>query len=381
MQDQQTSPHRSTAQRYAALAGSAGCAGVLALLATWLLAIACTDRFLLTQYLFWFNPAIVIAAGCTLLVAYLLRRFAGNTQGVRPLAWLFVGALILMTAREFGAFRTIVGLLADSPPKGRAIRVAHWNLSQFDTPERINIGKRLSTEGTPDIVFISMQNNRRLWEQISAAMKEGTKDEITLVNAGPDKVFSRFPARAVSYVSVRLSGKDDALVSKPPAFVRSAVAWAFRTANVQGRSLDEVEDATIIAFSFDTTALIGKPTTAWFIDMPSNPVASRVEIATRIAARTAALQKAGTLPAADFIIGDFNIPAGSHSLEVYAPGFSDAASTAGFGRLATWPRPSTFLHIDHLLVSPSWRAADYRIIDPGTSEHMAQTAVLWPAAK
>lgn len=353
-------------------------------LAVWVFAIITTDNFLLGQYLYWFNPALVLAAGGFLLAGWVLKRLgdSGNRtprKAARRAAAVFVLAFILLCARELGVIRSITNLTAASPPKGQCIRVVHWNLSVFEVAERINIGDNLAAEGTPDIAFISMQNNHRLWQQVTDGMKGATKDEITLARIGPEKVFTRFPVSFTEVFRVSFTGKDEPAVPVAPPLLRKSLAALFRALRLQDRTTDEIEDATIIGLTFDTTARLGRVTNAWFIDMPSHPLASRADMVKRVVTRATALQKAGLLPAPDFIAGDFNIPIGSASLKTFAPGFHPASDTAGLGRLASWPRPNAMLQIDHILVSAKWHVSDYRLLDPGASEHMAQTAILWPA--
>jgi hypothetical protein len=284
-----------------------------------------------------------------------------------------------MAGREYGLFRWIAHFPDPSPPKGRNLRVVHWNMSTFEAAPGVNVGENLSDAGMPDILLISMQNNPRLWDQITAAMKRKPEDQVAMLNIGPDKVFSRYPVMATRCFHIAFTGENVPEVPVAPPLLRRTLAWFFRAMQLHDRSPVDIEDATIIGLTFDTTELLGRQTHAWFIDMPSNPLASRADLVRRVAARAAELRKDNSLPAPDFIAGDFNIPIGSHSLETYAPGFTKASSTAGLGRLASWPRPRQVLQIDHMLVSPAWKVSDYRLLNPGASEHMGQTAVIWPA--
>lgn len=344
-----------------------------------MVAIWTTDHFLLVQYLYWFNPGIVLTAGGFLVAGWALKRLAGVRKAARLTAVLFLIALATMAGRELGVFRVIGNLTSAEPPKGKTLRVSHWNASLFDVPAGVDIGERLAVDGSPDLVFISIQNNPRLWEQIIASMRTAEYPQVLMVNAGINKVFSRFPVTATPEYHIAFTGKDEPEIPAAPRLLRRTLRWLFRNMQVHDRSPDEIEDATVMALTFDTTAKIGRKTTAWFIDMPSNPLASRADLVARVVSHTDTLRKEGKLPAPDFVVGDFNIPLGSESLRAFVPGFSEASASAGLGRLASWPRPRAVLQIDHVLVSPAWRAADYRVIDGGASEHMAQTVRLWPA--
>ncbi|MFT3683388.1 MAG: endonuclease/exonuclease/phosphatase family protein [Phycisphaerales bacterium] len=163
---------------------------------------------------------------------------------------------------------------------------------------------------------------------------------------------SRVSPRQVVYVRVPLSGSPDVEHLQAPRIARRLLAGVFSLLQVQNRSLDRIEDASVIAYEFDTQATLGRKTVAWFIDLPSNVLIAKAGVASHVAAAIERAKTTSGLPEPDFIVGDFNTPAGSASLNTYAPGFTDAASTAGFGLVATWPRPSSLLHIDHILVSP-----------------------------
>lgn len=350
-------------------------------LLAWLFAVIATDRFLISQFLYWFNPALVLAALAFLLLGWFFKRLGGRRGvGRAPLTLLTV-ALVVMAGREYGVFRWIAHLPDPVPSTagGKALRIVHWNMAVFDAAPGVDVGARLAGAGVPDIALVSMQNNPRLWEQIVGAMKRKPDDAITLVNCGPDKVFSRFPVTATGRFAVHFSGENVPDVPAAPPLLRRSLAWLFSTLQLHDRSPVDIEDATIIGLTFDTTASIGRPLHAWFIDMPSNPLASRADLVNRVVARAAQLRADGSLPAPDIIAGDFNIPIGSHSLETFAPGFAAASGAAGLGRLASWPRPRQVLQIDHMLVAPGWWVSDYQTLDPGASEHMAQTALVWPA--
>ncbi|HZW07564.1 MAG TPA: endonuclease/exonuclease/phosphatase family protein, partial [Phycisphaerales bacterium] len=348
-------------------------------LAVWVLAIVMTDRFLLSQYLYWFNPGLVLAGCFFLLWGWAFKRLTGKPKPARRAAVCAALAVVVMAGREYGLFRWVSHLADAGPPRGGAIRIVHWNMSQFDVAPGVNIGERLSASGTPDIALVSMQNNPRLWEQLVTAMKRTPDQTVTLANTGAEKVFSRFPVTATRPHYIALGGPDAPGVAAAPPFIRRTLAWLFRSLSIQNRSPDYIEPASIVGVTFDTTAELGRPLHAWFIDMPSNPLISRADLVRAVTARASELQKAGSLPAPDFIAGDFNIPLGSGSLKAFAPGYSAASGTAGLGRLASWPRPRQVLQIDHILVSPRWRVSDYELLDPGASEHMAQTVLLWPA--
>ncbi|MBY0307288.1 MAG: hypothetical protein K2Q09_00960 [Phycisphaerales bacterium] len=342
----------------------------------WLASIAVTDRWQLAQFIYWFNPALPVAAVLLAVAGWALRPGAWRRPSSAVLAAAGL-ACCLMLAREFGLIRVLTHLGAPTPPAS-AIRVVHWNLSVFDVPKRLDIGDALSVQGLPDIVLISMQNNRALWDQLARGVQGATRDQVHFINAGDEKVFSRYPVTTTETFRIPFRGKGDQ-PPVPPTLVRRCFSGLFRLLHLHNRSTTTIEDATIVGLTFDTGAQLGRPLRVWFIDMPSNPLASKAELVARVTAHAAGLRAAGKLPEPDLIVGDFNIPLGSESLRAYAPGYTPASDAAGLGRLASWPRTSPALQLDHMLVRPGWRAGSYTLTDPGASEHMAQTALLWPA--
>jgi endonuclease/exonuclease/phosphatase family metal-dependent hydrolase len=142
----------------------------------------------------------------------------------------------------------------------------------------------------------------------------------------------------------------------------------------------------------DATAELGRPIVLWVIDMPSDWRKSRRKLAKNAANAMVAwggpvalrdergqvervpVQKFG-FPAADIVVGDFNIPRGSASLSLMLPGMTHAFEQGGAGYVATYPRWRPWLHIDHAFVGPWLRARRYDAVNPGPpSNHFAQVA-------
>jgi endonuclease/exonuclease/phosphatase family metal-dependent hydrolase len=131
----------------------------------------------------------------------------------------------------------------------------------------------------------------------------------------------------------------------------------------------------------------------YWVDLPSNPLAWRYGITKRVEHHLRMLQglpanEAGSgtqpIPRPDLIIGDFNIPTFSASIDAIVPAdprgrFQHASqASVAVSRLGSWPKPLNALGLDHALVAPDWVVSEYRLIDPAASEHMAQSMVLWP---
>lgn len=118
------------------------------------------------------------------------------------------------------------------------------------------------------------------------------------------------------------------------------------------------------------------PRSIYFIDLPSNPFVSRMQIARAVRARITTQGVSDPIA----IIGDFNIPGGSASLGVIAPGYLHAANVADDSdRGPTWPRARPLLDIDHAFVKKDCRVRVYRTFDAGLSDHWGQFLIVQPA--
>jgi hypothetical protein len=175
-----------------------------------------------------------------------------------------------------------------------------------------------------------------------------------------------------------------------PALARPARNWLRRVWNRYGPSIGlpyrlfpQGEIGYVMPVTLDTTVVLGRPITVWFIDLPSDPFIFRWELARFAQARieefkTQTNPRTGTplLPDADLILGDTNVPRGSASLGLITaaagPGFEHAFDQAGRGLVATWPRAWPALHIDHAFVAPWLRAAGYWVGEPPVSDHLFQ---------
>jgi hypothetical protein len=136
--------------------------------------------------------------------------------------------------------------------------------------------------------------------------------------------------------------------------------------------------ATDHAFTRDAAASSAAPLVVYFIDLPSNPLLPRIDVARHVAARLAALrdEKDRALPPPDIIIGDFNIPAGSASLDLIRGSLLNARPPGTPATPGTWPRARPMLKIDHCFIHPRLRANSWMIADPGVSDHWYQAIEL-----
>lgn len=161
----------------------------------------------------------------------------------------------------------------------------------------------------------------------------------------------------------------------------------------------------------------------WLVDLPSDPSLPRMRVTAE--ARRAIANWAGVsfrrrvtpgtvdtvggefaavraeergqvgFPAADVMVGDFNIPRGSASLVNLSAGLGHAYDEAGVGPSGSFPRDvddlridhawlrrslqlvgMPLVHIDHVFVAPPLRAVRYEVADMGMGTHFLQYVVL-----
>jgi hypothetical protein len=384
-------------------AGASVSKGVFwALLVAWWFAIITTDVTLLGQFLFWGHPLLIVGAGVMLVLAAIVRFFGGA-----PRPWAFrwrAGILALCSLLMAASVLRVPALFHSSdvlPPggAGKTLDILHWNRNVFNRQSFSVLQQNLrdmDKEGGkgPDIFLISMEN---IHEQLVGLdeMFGGSvggpgsgleQRNVFHVNNGMEKVYSRVPVVSARRFFVPLSTPDPtdpAVLEKVevPTWAKGIIRRAFRTFGLKPRSVEVVEDADFLVLVFDTRAKLGHLTTVYWIDLPSNPVAPRMSIARRVAARIAQVQRSSqgfeACPPPDIIVGDFNIPRSSASLSVITGPMRALSDDAGVGPLASWPRPRELLHIDLAFAAEGWKCSTYQLIDMGESEHFAQRFIVW----
>lgn len=104
------------------------------------------------------------------------------------------------------------------------------------------------------------------------------------------------------------------------------------------------------------------------IDLPSDPMISRVGNARELAANIANVDASRP----DLLIGDFNITGGSASLRAFGEGYVDAFAEAGSGWGGTYPSDVPMWRIDLALVRAPWRPVRAEVLDLEGKRHRAQ---------
>lgn len=414
----------------------------LVLVGLWAFGKIVSDRWLYSQYIAWIQPWMLLLPALVLLALGLpcrrARRDGSRSRVLRPLhtitSALALAGVLHLALIDLRLYRAPFGRAQRTPA---TLRIAHWNAVMPDQETWAGSyesvagaaggaggagggatgGVGNATLGTrPDVFFLTTSQFADAMEQSAASLKGAG---YTLAYNPPFTVWSRYEILYAELIPLGMSrpGGPTEIVPEggPPASSGTAASgkegagggeapsdgprgldssirgparnWLFRWWNTTGRSLGfprrrfpQGELGYVMPVTLDTTAVLGRPITVWFIDLPSDPFVFRWEIARFARARFDELTKetnprTGTalLPPPDLILGDTNIPRGSASLGLLTgPGFEHAFDQCGYGLAATWPRALPLLHLDHTFVGAGLRARAYRLVDPPVSDHWMQ---------
>jgi endonuclease/exonuclease/phosphatase family metal-dependent hydrolase len=318
--------------------------GAAALLAAWTVGRLLTDRFHWSQYLYWLPTALVAAAAA---VVVLLSAAVAPRARPRPGGRLRIlaGLGLIAAALHLAAFEW--RLLRPRPhTTAQPFTVISWNASLVDEEDI----SRTLLQRLPDLAAVVNAPWGANFEDLERAGQWPT-----IIHEGAFLVASRFPVRRWGRLDLGIQSEEG---GKPDP----------------GRAMFAELERT------DAPPLI-----LWIIDLPSDPRLARTTI-TRLAAKRIdewtgpeyvrdgrgwrpTLRGTRPFPAPDLILGDFNIPRASASLQALTRGLTDAFDQAGHADPSTWPRVSPWWAIDHAFVGPALRATDYLIRDPGKGQH------------
>ncbi|MDZ4829075.1 MAG: hypothetical protein SGJ09_02615 [Phycisphaerae bacterium] len=287
--------------------------------AAWLVGFAATDRWVISQYLWWipwlaYAAAVVPAAG----IAWHMRSRPNS-------AHRFVAVGFLLVIVVVGLWRD-VGFGRGSDPATASVSIVHWNASWPESRTAIEPARRILARGA-DVVVIS----------------------------NPYRFFG--DGREGAW---RREGYDVVVVG--------IFAIASRVPLLEARQLFAENGMAAASFVLDAREQLGRTVRLVTVDLPSNPELGRY----RVAANCAKLLAENGVTPADIVLGDFNITRSSASLSLIAPGMRDAWDDAGVGWGASWPRVWPVLHLDHVMLAPELRARRYELFDPRAGVHRAQ---------
>lgn len=283
-----------------------------------------TDSSLFLQWV-WFVPRPLLA-GAALAWALLAVAVVRACGARRPeMRGLLVVAALSLACLAFGLLR-MWGFPKDRPTEG--LRIVHWNAS-YPADEDIR-------PGVVDALF------------------DLDADIIVLTDAGQLATGERALRALAAGYEVYRPGRF-AVLSRLPVLEATPIAAAKRGSASRIRIGTKWGDISIRA-----------------IDLPSDPRVSRTENSRALASAIAAVDASSP----DILVGDFNVPGGSGSLESFGRGYLDAFGEAGVGWGGTYPAGTPMWRIDLTLVRPPWEALRSEIVDLNGRRHRAQVVDL-----
>lgn len=294
----------------------------------WLIGRVLTDRFALSQWLWWIpTPAAIVAAALGFILAF--RSARTRKRRIRRIrVWTVCGILLLA---YFGIFEHRLLHATPAAPTG-ALTIAHWNMTLDDNSDVPALMRSIAALNADVLLLTSPPGavNRMLHEQA-----EASDGHLHVLNSWPMLLVSRLPI-------------------------------------VRSRVLIGVDRMFITQVELDANATLGRAIIVDLVDLPSGPRLSRM----KIASDARRLLDAADAAKPDIAFGDFNITRDSASLDVLFPNTRDAFDKAGHGYGASFHRRFPLYHIDHILIreGSGLRAARYDILDEGLSRHCAQKA-------
>ncbi|HBS30081.1 MAG TPA: hypothetical protein DEB06_11690 [Phycisphaerales bacterium] len=367
-------------RRFGARAATFGALSCCALGAVGLLA---SDRFLMTQYISW-------APGAVLWPAALVLAMAGFALADRPrLGWRGRLPRAMVCLAAVGAVAALAGIALEwrvpavvnelSSRPSTTLRVVNWNMTSHGAGIWEKPFAAIDGFENADLLLLTTTQPLKRLRKSCLSLGEG----FDCRRVGMFSVASRFPIMNWELRPLLDAGQASALGldRRPPAWAVRAYNWLARDTGAAVRDFEERDLGAVGFLRVDTTPVLGRPLVVWFIDLPSNPLVSKLRLATVARARLARLSRevGAATPDSDgfpgwpdLVIGDMNIPRGSASLDVLGAGLRDASAAAGPGRLASWPRAFPLWHLDQALASTGVEVASYALVDAGESDHKAQ---------
>lgn len=351
----------------ATLRGFAGLAwlAALAALGLWAIGRAFTDRWLWSQYLWWAPGVVVLPiVGVALFLASgahaRLARGPGKPAPARWPRWLS-GLAWLVAAAHFvrsDLWPALPVRVASPNP----LTVVHWNAS--DQVGESWAGKIHSRR--PHLLIVNPATSQR-WDQIITLMQPRS-----VVYPHGFAVFSRHPILRWGATTL---GVDPGEGIDP------------RKQNWQTSRVDPGRAAFLVL-----DAGWRRPIIVWLVDLPSDVSLHRWRVTSEAAQAVRAYRgpewvrrdtpsidtwvardaQSTGFPSPDVIIGDFNIPRGSASLQNFVGNLRDAYRERGMSYGASWPRHLPLWAIDLAFVNPELTIAEYKVFDIGEGTHRPQ---------
>ncbi|MBX3380684.1 MAG: hypothetical protein KF805_11375 [Phycisphaeraceae bacterium] len=416
--------HRAVLTSCRVLSAALWALGAL-LLFVWLVGRVFNDSFRWSQYIFWIPTAFtILMAGLTCALALSLQFFirgyeqlqSGGPPENRPpfyiryaknpflllcIAWFFCaawsGIFEHKMLREWGLD------FSDRRRNQPTNTLLFWNLGGS---ARANWMDQLRLIDA-DVVALSNRPNWATFKDFESLGKDADgKRQRTTFLAGTFMVNTRLTLREWGLTALNIEG-----------------GVGFDVRKQSGRyNGNDPGYAMYLIFDPEGTVkqATGQPFVVWLMDLPSDPSLSRQHVTTQALAAIDAWRGTATVlsaepdskgepqwinvpaeqlgrkgfPLPDVMMGDFNIPRGSRSLQNLVGDMENAYDQAGSGYTASYPRkvpfsqldgpglfsvvrffiPSDvpFFHIDQAFIAPSLHATRYRVMNLGAGTHWAQ---------
>ncbi|MAO22562.1 MAG: hypothetical protein CMJ35_10325 [Phycisphaerae bacterium] len=365
----------------------------IVLLGAWITGRVLTDEHHWSQYLYWLPPLGVVGGAWVLLVlstifAALSRRLGGLI--LRPvLLVLVIGCSLYLLLGVWHLQRVVTVSDAKAPD---AIRVLHWNHGG-KTIDTDAWGARIKEIDT-DIVLIANPDWGEERQDLLEQFEYFAPDErVRWVNYS-----YRVHADPAHF---RVEGH--AVIASRFAMTRTGKVYFgdHERTQVMNHSSSGNGWVMFAQFDLDPERIDDEPMVVWFVDLPSNPMVWKAEEMRTVRRAIDSWDGSGwemgrhvweryedpgaVFPTPDLVVGDFNTPRGSASLDLIAPGYRDAFEAAGHGRGRSFvirdgstAERAVFglvdLHIDLTLVAPQHRVSRYRLLPTQNTDHSAQIA-------
>jgi hypothetical protein len=335
-------------------------------------------------------------------------RLALRTGGVMLRPLLLLGCVGLSGWMAFAGWHVhrAVAPVAEAP-RERTLRVLHWN--QASRPEITGAGGVVRSQDVDIAVVVNVRNGADRREVVEAMFELAPPGE-GAVRVLPNIVDQRAPGHIFGAWQVIIGSREKILrAGIVPLSKVDGTDEAWGTSGDAGVVVwCEIEPG-------ERFPGLDRPLVVWAVDLPSDPSLWRQRVMANAASVVAAWEKPAQevtesgwwrpvgdpvrVPTPDIVIGDFNTPRGSASLDALAPGMEDAFEQAGWGRAASWRQaraagpggplfgraaakmtrllmPLADWHIDLTLVGERLRATRYRLVDPGGGPHRVQVVDL-----
>ncbi|MBC7770962.1 MAG: hypothetical protein H7210_00570 [Pyrinomonadaceae bacterium] len=369
-----------------------------------------TDRLLWTQYLYWVPTAVYLAALTipilfAVMVGWVGRKWeADHTYWTTPLnrasrwpvrlTWACALCLLLgmlhIAWSECKVYRYIVRPAARNTP---SLIIVHWNTTVVEQSRWGQYVDALraatSPQQTPDVVIITNPT----WGQDLLKLSAALGPDYQTVRVGVFALATRLPIIRTGWSTLDIPGykQPGAMfdTKNQHDLTSGELLPSYSPISRVGGSI--VDPGNVMFAELDAAGTLGGHFVIWAMDLPSDVRLSRYASAKKAAEKIQSLKTSAErspFPPPDMIVGDFNTPRGSASLALLAPGMTHGYQQAGRGYAASWPRDHAgphgeripnrfpFFHIDHMFVSPDFRASNYALLDPKIGEHYLQRAVI-----